>query len=140
MKSFLMMLSGISVISAVVWLLIPKGATGKLMKYCLGLFFIATIVNFTYKTDFSLPKTDIDNIYYSEIVQKTQVETIEATLKMFLRKEGIEVNKIEVVTDNSKSDSISINKVVLETVSNEDFIKAAQLIKSETGIEAVEEE
>lgn len=139
MKSAVLLVTAICIVSSALFIFTPKGKMEKVMKYALGIFFIASVIaavlsidfnadfNLDVKDDFSQTGTDITNA------------TAEIAISQILLRNNIHPLKIEVDTDKTSDDSISIKRIVLTLDTKEDFNRAAQIIKEETGITAVEQ-
>ena len=133
MKDFLLSISAVSVIMAAVWLLIPKGSMQKSVKYALGIFALVGIISAFGKIEISLPEVT-ETSKGAELSYDIAVASAERAVENSLIKNNISAKKVTAVTDNLKSDSINITKVVLELESDKDFEKAAELVFSETGL------
>lgn len=139
MKSAVLLVTAICIVSSGLFILTPKGKMEKVMKYALGIFFIASVIaavlSIDFNVDFNLDVKDDFSQTGTEITNATA----ETAISQILLKNNINPLKIEVDTDKSLDNSISIKRVVLTLEKEEDFNRAAQIIKEETGITAVEQ-
>ena len=139
MKSTVLLLTAICIISSALSILLPKGKTEKVMKYALGIFFIASVItavmSIDFNVDFNLDAKNEFNQTGNEIANATA----ETAISQILLKNNIHPLKIEADMDKTSNNGISIKRVVLAIKDEEDFNRAAQIIKEETGITAVKQ-
>ena len=131
---FVRILSAASVFLAALWLIAPKGKTEKTFKYAMEIFLISVIIS-TFNSSFKLPENlpNITTATPSDTAQRLSSDTAKYVIEELLKKCNIKFGEIQIITDNSKNSGISITKAYIE-LSPDDFGRAAEIIKNQTGI------
>ena len=131
---FVKILSVVSVLLAALWLIAPKGKTEKMFKYAMGLFLISVIIS-TFNSSFTLPENlpAMATATQSDTSQRLSYDTAKYVIEELLKKCNIKFGEIQIITDNSKGGGINITKAHIE-LSQNDFERASEIIKNQTGI------
>ena len=131
---FAKILSITSVVLAALWLIAPRGKTAQSFKYAMGLFVISVIISTLNVASFSLPENlSVSSQAVTNTAEKLSNDTAVYVIEDLLEKCNIKFGRIEIITDNSDSSDINITKAYVELAA-EDFIRAAEIIKNQTGI------
>lgn len=137
--SFIKSMSVISVILAAVWMLMPMDGVKSSFKYVIGVFTLSAIIStfasgekINFNFDFSATETTTETT-----AQTLEKETLTITIEELLKKEGIEFEKVEIITDICPDDSIHITKAKVWLVNEDDLKAAKNKVFIETGLELV---
>ncbi|MEE1026026.1 MAG: hypothetical protein U0L55_03350 [Acutalibacteraceae bacterium] len=140
--SFIKILSVTSVIIAAIWLIMPKGATGEFLKYAMSLFVIAVILSavgsFELKFDTDYTPAEKSQTLPTQVAKDLSNESAKYIIEKLLYDCQIKFKEVRIITDNSDSSNINITKAEIYLKNDSDFLRAAEIIKNQTGITAVE--
>ena len=140
--SFIKILSVTSVIIAAIWLIMPKGATGEFLKYAMSLFVIAVILSavgsFELKFDTDYTPAEKSQTLPTQVAEDLSNESAKYIIEKLLYDCQIKFKEVRIITDNSDSSNINITKAEIYLKNDSDFLRAAEIIKNQTGITAVE--
>lgn len=133
---FIKILSVASVFLAAVWIIAPSGKSAELLRYAMGIFTLAVIISAVGQGSVNLPtpetKTASDT---AEISASALTNDLTAyTLEVLLKKSNINFKKVQIITDNSSPHGIDIIKAYIELENPEDFKRASEIVKNQTGI------
>ena len=136
MLQFIKTLSAASVFLAAVSLISPSGNAAKSFKYAMGLFLISVIISTLNKNVVTLPEVSLaDNGQaITQTAEAVSNGTAAFVVESLLEKCNIKFKKVEIITDNSENSNINITKAYIDFVNPEDFEKAKEIIKNQTGI------
>ena len=133
-------LSAISIITAALWVIMPRGALEGSFKYAMGIFALSAIISviITSPADFTvnLNSEKVDTAILAN-TNNINTNTLQFAIEKLLYDEGIDFKKVEIITDKNGTDSIEITKAIIYTKNITDLEKAKAIIKNETGILAV---
>jgi len=134
---FVKILSVTSIVLAALWLLVPEGSSQQLFKYAMSLFVVAIIVS-TFEVAFSsnsqedfAPK---NTSFVSDTVTEITASTTEYVIEQLLEQCNIKFKEVTVITDNSNGSDINITRAYVELQNSNDFERAAEIVKNQTGI------
>ena len=140
--SFIKILSVTSVIIAAIWLIMPKGTTGEFLKYAMSLFVIAVILSavgsFELKFDTDYTPAEKSQTLPTQVAEDLSNESAKYIIEKLLYDCQIKFKEVRIITDNSDSSNINITKAEIYLKNDSDFLRAAEIIKNQTGITAVE--
>ncbi len=133
-------LSAVLVILSVIWILVPKGKMEHSLRFAVGVFVLGALISL-FSTAFSRDEKERatlgSSFSYQEKADAIVLKNTEYAIGKLLENESIFYNEISLFTDNSQVESIHITKVEVDLCHPEDFSRAAQLLKKETGLELV---
>lgn len=138
--SLIKTLSAVSVITAVLYIIMPRGALEGSFKYAMGIFALSALVSVIitspadYTVDLNLEKAQ--NAVAANALE-INTKTLRFAIEKLLNDSGINFKKIEIITDKNNIDNINITKAIIYTETKSDLEKAKAIIKKETGITAV---
>lgn len=122
--------------TAVYSLLIPGGSMEKLMKLCLSVFFLISLVTPFFNTQIRLDTVNNykaavlpDDVNNTNIVMSLAKTNLEEKLTTYLSKKNIKILKAEIFINKNEFDSIDISKVVLTLQNKSDKEEAIKLTK-----------
>lgn len=103
------------------YMLCPEGALSKSLKYILSLTFLLTVITVG---GITVKNADIDIDFSSPEISTVTLDnsTAKFVIGYLLEKANIEFSEIEIFTDNSETQSISINKVVIYTAASKESV------------------
>lgn len=130
------MLSVCAIVLAALWFLVPSGAGENILKYAMGVFIISVIIS-TLNISFANTKNELPAINTDTVIVKAQSisnETAKFVLENLLYQCSIKFKEIEIIMDNSNPSDINITKARVEFIDNDDFVRAAEIVKKQTGI------
>ena len=140
--SFIKILSVTSVVLAALWLIIPKGATAEFLKYAMSIFVVAVILSAvgSFKLDFDTDCTVVEKSETAplQVAENISNESAKYIIESLLSDCQIKFNEVRIITDNSDASNINITKAEIFLINEVDFPRAAEIIKNQTGITAVE--
>ena len=134
--NFVRALSVISVVLAALWLLVPSGNSAQMFRYAMGVFIISVIVS-TLGVSFSNPPEIPSFADYKEetsVAESITNSTARYVIEQLLDSCNIKFKEVEIITDNSVGSDINITKARVELQNPEDFNRAAEIVKNQTGI------
>lgn len=109
--SFVTAFCSVCVMVAGLHMLCPSGSLEKAVKYIFSLVFLLCVVSAFPGLDSFEPRLDISE---TEIISESMdTSAAEWAFRLALQDAGIKFSKITVCTDNSATDGIIINKVVV---------------------------
>lgn len=132
-------LSVISVVSAAIFLLLPKGTMTVSFKYAMGIFTLSAIISaFSFSSlNAELPEfSSVQTAVYGSS-QNIDIQTATFVIEKLLTDAKIPFEEVTVITDNSEAECINITKAKVRLVCDEDIRKATELVLKETGITLV---
>lgn len=133
-------LSAVSIITAALWVIMPRGALEGSFKYAMGIFALSAVISviITSPADFTvnLNSEKVDTAILAN-TNNINTNTLQFAIEKLLYDEGIDFKKVEIITDKNGTDSIEITKAIIYTKNITDLEKAKAIIKNETGILAV---
>lgn len=133
-------LSAVSIITAALWVIMPRGALEGSFKYAMGIFALSAIISviITSPADFTvnLNSEKVDTAILAN-TNNINTNTLQFAIEKLLYDKGIDFKKVEIITDKNGTDSIEITKAIIYTKNITDLEKAKAIIKNETGILAV---
>lgn len=133
-------LSAISIITAALWVIMPRGALEGSFKYAMGIFALSAVISviITSPADFTvnLNSEKVDTAILAN-TNNINTNTLQFAIEKLLYDEGIDFKKVEIITDKNGTGSIEITKAIIYTKNITDLEKAKAIIKNETGILAV---
>lgn len=110
----------VCIITGAISVIVPEGSFKKPIKYIISLCFIAVVFGFALNinpNDFEIKKSE------TEALSESAVElNLKQTFSLALTQNGINFSEIEVLTDKSVNDSISIIEVVVYTSASRDEV------------------
>lgn len=134
--NFVRVLSVSSVVLAALWMLIPSGNSAQMFRYAMGIFIISVIVS-TLGMSFSNPPEIPSFADYKDDISAAESitnSTAEYVIEQLLTDCNIKFKEVEIITDNSVGSDIHITKARVELQNAEDFNRAAEIVKNQTGI------
>ena len=133
-------LSAVSIITAALWVIMPRGALEGSFKYAMGIFALSAVISviITSPADFTvnLNSEKVDTAILAN-TNNINTNTLQFAIEKLLYDEGIDFKKVEIITDKNGTGSIEITKAIIYTKNITDLEKAKAIIKNETGILAV---
>lgn len=133
-------LSAVSIITAALWVIMPRGALEGSFKYAMGIFALSAVISviITSPADFTvnLNSEKVDTAILAN-TNNINTNTLQFAIEKLLYDKGIDFKKVEIITDKNGTDSIEITKAIIYTKNITDLEKAKAIIKNETGILAV---
>ena len=135
--SIIKSLSAISLVLAALWLIIPKGKFLKDFKYAIGIFLVSSLISlFITIPDNININVDLDTKNDTVVANAENINnnTAQFVIEQLLEDAKIKFKKIEIITDKSYLDNIDIIKAKLFLEDENDFARAAAIIKAQTGI------
>lgn len=133
---FIKILSVASVFISALWLIAPSGKSAELFRYAVGIFTLAVIISAVGQSYLNLPKWDEAAFPDTATVNAAAIsnDLTAYTVEVLLEKCDINFKKVEIITDNTENESIDIIKAYVELTNPEDFNRASEIIKNQTGI------
>jgi len=133
---FIKILSVASVFLAALWLIAPSGKSAQLFRYAVGIFTLAVIISTVGQNYLNLPKWDEAAFSDTATVNAAAIsnDLTAYTVEILLQKCDINFKKVQIITDNTENESIDIIKAYVELTNPEDFNRASEIIKNQTGI------
>ena len=133
-------LSAVSIITAALWVIMPRGALEGSFKYAMGIFALSAVISviITSPADFTvnLNSEKVDTAILAN-TNNINTNTLQFAIEKLLYDKGIDFKKVEIITDKNGTGSIEITKAIIYTKNITDLEKAKAIIKNETGILAV---
>lgn len=117
-SSFLLAFCVVAIGIGALYMLCPKGSISKSVKYVLCLVFICSLLPLLSVFKGFTVSTDTSFIYRSASANELAKTAIKNTFQSALKKENIDFEKIEVVTDNFSSERINITEVIIYSPSD----------------------
>lgn len=134
------------VVTSIFSMLLPNTKLDKVIKFAISLFFLTGIISPFFSSDLKFHvdiedvisnqnTTKLDQTFETQFISAAQTN-LESSIQRMLKKDGINVIKVEVLINKMNEDNISISKlmVYIDKDTNNSSKKIEEIVKKEVGI------
>ncbi len=136
-QAFIVSFCGVCAVIGGIYILCPKGNISKTVKYVINLTVICAFVGLlsvAFKFDYSFDKYE----GYTK-TSEMSAQVVKMIFETALKNSNVSFKKIEIITDKTADNSISINKVFVYSEESPEKIKEILNKESSFSIEVINE-